>query len=237
MMYTNFPQQMSLWEAPHVRTSPLPEVEKDSAGRDTFGRRCDALFSHLGRDASFLRMLKAEFQQGFSMSFAVTWNLTATQRGRWYIQLAYSVRPMNDTECLSLVLWPTPTASDNRDRKPGNRQVVTRNGTVRPINSKGTQSIMRTSQAVQFWATPTAQDHKNYTLPPSVLGWDSVPGNLLGLKYAEYYNPAWLEQLMGLPPGWTSPDGRRGKAHSSILMSRREQLKRRRRITENESPL
>lgn len=57
-------------------------------------------------------------------------------------------------------LLPTPTASDIRNRKPGN-PFLTSNGTIRHRNAKGGQSQMRLSQVVQLLPTPTARDWKS----------------------------------------------------------------------------
>lgn len=51
--------------------------------------------------------------------------------------------------------------------------------------------------------TPTAQDAKNSTLPPSQRDRDSLPGYLLRLGIAGQLNPVWSEWLMGWPLGWT----------------------------------
>ena len=58
------------------------------------------------------------------------------------------------------------------------------------------------------WPTPMAQDAKNNTLPPSQREWDNIPGALLRAGENLRLNPAWVEQLMGVPLGWTLPEGR-----------------------------
>jgi hypothetical protein len=60
--------------------------------------------------------------------------------------------------------------------------------------------------------TPTAQDGKNFTLPPFQKERDSIPGYLLrnftasspSAKQGGQLNPDWVELLMGWPKGWTS---------------------------------
>ena len=56
-----------------------------------------------------------------------------------------------------------------------------------------------------LWPTPTAQDGKNSTLPPSQLERDSIIGALLksGSPSGGVVNPEWVEWLMGWPIGWT----------------------------------
>jgi hypothetical protein len=54
-----------------------------------------------------------------------------------------------------------------------------------------------------MWPTPTAQDAKNSTLPPSQKDRDSIPGELLKSGHVGQLNPTWVEWLMGFPEGWT----------------------------------
>jgi hypothetical protein len=65
--------------------------------------------------------------------------------------------PMSESDG---ALWPTPVASDVRNRQPGTPH-VTKNGTIRHINQHGQQSNMRLSQVVKFWATPTVNGNYN----------------------------------------------------------------------------
>jgi len=101
--------------------------------------------------------------------------------------------------------WVTPTASDTSNRMPPENFMITKNGTIRHINTKGQQSFTRLSQVVK-WSTPTANNAKNSTLPPSQAMRDSLAGEMLSLGLKEdgvRINPEWIEQLMGYPGGWT----------------------------------
>ena len=55
--------------------------------------------------------------------------------------------------------------------------------------------------------TPTAQDSKNSTLPPSQSDRDTVPGHLIREGHSGQLNPALVEWLMGYPAGWTELEG------------------------------
>ena len=59
--------------------------------------------------------------------------------------------------------------------------------------------------AARHWPTPTVNDSKNCTLPPSQVKHDNIPGALLrdGEKAGGALNPTWVEWLMGWPLGWT----------------------------------
>lgn len=57
----------------------------------------------------------------------------------------------------------------------------------------------------KVWPTPTVNDSKNCTLPPSQIKHDNIPGALLrdGEAPGGQLNPTWVEWLMGWPLGWT----------------------------------
>jgi hypothetical protein len=56
--------------------------------------------------------------------------------------------------------------------------------------------------------TPTTNDSKNSTLPPSQINRDGLAGAMLRndsipTGTATYLNPSFVEQMMGFPIGWT----------------------------------
>ena len=56
--------------------------------------------------------------------------------------------------------------------------------------------------------TPTTNDSKNSSLPPSQANRDSIPGAMLRddsipIGVATYLNPSFVEEMMGFPVGWT----------------------------------
>ena len=55
------------------------------------------------------------------------------------------------------------------------------------------------------WPTPTVNDSKNSTLPPSQITHDNIPGQMLrqGEVAGGQLNSDWVEWLMGWPIGWT----------------------------------
>lgn len=88
-------------------------------------------------------------------------------------------------------LWPTPTVCGNDNR--------------RGASQKSGDGL---ATAAKAWPTPTAHDWKDSGHEPAaqarnspcvpasaVMDADQAPGVL---------NPAWVELLMGLPPGWTA---------------------------------
>lgn len=86
--------------------------------------------------------------------------------------------------------WPTPTKAD---------------GCGGPGHS-GRAGGLNLRTAVKTWPTPTVNDSKNCTLPPSQIHHDNIPGALLrdGEQAGGQLNPAWVEWLMNWPINWTS---------------------------------
>jgi len=102
--------------------------------------------------------------------------------------------------------WPTPTAANRNDRedlaswqaRQARERAKGRNG-----NGMGTPLAV----AVRLWPTPKASDGDGSG------GSTRGRGNRSNLSdrvaqaqgNATLLNPAWVEALMGLPPGWTQP--------------------------------
>lgn len=233
--------QMSFLEEAPVKTSVLPEIEQALQGSVISGRRCAVLLESVGRESSFMRMFAEECQQVSLTEYVQTWNLTATQHGRWYILLQYSERLTNDTGCLSLAYWPTPSHSDDTERQPSPTPILTSTGTYRHLNAAGGQSQMRLSQVAKMWNTLKSSDWKHMTMSPPEASRDSITSDLMALGTTTgYLNPDWEELLMGLPPGYTdltrlrtfqaSPQVR---ASISIRMSHRAQLRKKANMQRN----
>lgn len=106
--------------------------------------------------------------------------------------------------------WPTPTAADARN--PGPAREGTRQG------SDGLASAA--------WATPMARDHRSGVVSDEVFEARSRPlSEQVGRTSPGMLNPAWVEALMGFPPGWTS-GGQPDEAKDSTRGSRRERSRR-----------
>ncbi|MFD3165493.1 hypothetical protein [Herpetosiphon sp. NSE202] len=84
-------------------------------------------------------------------------------------------------------MFPTPTVNGNYNRRG-----------VSATSGDGLATI------VNQFPTPTAQDAKNATLPPSQTDRDSIPGHLLRAGIVGQLNPDWVDVLMGFPRGWSA---------------------------------
>ena len=128
-------------------------------------------------------------------------------------------------------MWPTPTKSDGgggpgcSGRDGGlNLRTAVKYPTPTATNTKAVH--MRGSDkgkeraARSYLPTPTVNDAKNSTLPPSQVEHDNLPGYLLrdGEKSGGQLNPTWVEWLMGWPLGWTDcAASAMGKSHIAPL--------------------
>jgi hypothetical protein len=117
--------------------------------------------------------------------------------------------------------WPTPSA--NKITESGdllNKDGTKWDGIQKPHSAKtGEQVQSALTDSVKQWPTPTARDHKGANAPEGLTRkdgksrLDTLPNaaqyqsqdpesNSLHMKSHEL-NPSWVEQLMGLPVGWT----------------------------------
>jgi hypothetical protein len=92
-------------------------------------------------------------------------------------------------------MLPTPRAGETSDRTstPGNRFSLS------AWASRGCSTL----------PTPTTNDSKNASLPPSQAERDGLAGAMLRndsipTGAATYLNPSFVEEMMGFPVGWTA---------------------------------
>jgi hypothetical protein len=114
----------------------------------------------------------------------------------------------NPETVIAREMLPTPSACVANDgERPetwlARREVVKAKG----INGNGMG--MPLTIAAQLLSTPTVNDSRNSTLPPSQRGRDSLPGQMLRddsipTGAATYLNPSFVEEMMGYPVGWTA---------------------------------
>jgi len=192
------------------------EVCKTTA---TSGQRLLPLLQQRGPVGSLLKML-ATSSQWYSTLYRLTWRCKATKSGRRYFQLAHSMRR---TSASVLSSWPTPIANN----ATGGRGYQA-DGTPYPHRHTGSTLIDAVGKAWQtplasdangtrkadgkrgvglntqaMWATPTAHDAKNMSMPPTAALREDLTGDMMRCGQQGYLNPDWVEQLMGLPVGWT----------------------------------
>jgi hypothetical protein len=98
----------------------------------------------------------------------------------------------------ALTLLPTPKAADGERGRDKAR--------ARP-DAKSRE--LATTVRDRMLPTPTVNDSKNSTLPPSQIDRDGLAGAMLRddsipTGEATYLNPSFVEEMMGFPVGWTA---------------------------------
>ena len=189
----------------HANRGAWPENNAENRTKDISGRKCLELYEKSGRDTSWPKMF-VDLLNRVSTRLPHNWKTVASPSGRLLFQLAPSGRRTEETDCGSWPepqancstgagtqgplndiniqtptdMWPTPAA---RDWKSGHASQATLERNSRPLN-----------EIVTAWPTPTANRRSGLQSH----GKNAILGTL---------NPAWVEALMGYPPGWTSPSG------------------------------
>ena len=187
----------------------------------TSGRKCLELYRRLDPVGSLVRMLLASSHWRSTKCF-LTWKESATPAKRLLFRLVPSMPRTGETV---VPFWATPT---ERDSKGANSmEHLTREGRrnhtdqlanqVRfwpmpsAMDAKGldrnlwkdataTRSVLL-CQKIAMFPTPLARDFKSPDMDPNSKRFSqktelpSVVGGQL--------NPAWVEQMMGFPIGWT----------------------------------
>ena len=103
---------------------------------------------------------------------------------------------------------PTPSACVAND---GERVAswMDRRERVKLTAKNGNGMGMPLTIAAQLLPTPTTNDSKNASLPPSQQDRDGLAGAMLRddsipTGAATYLNPSFVEEMMGYPVGWTA---------------------------------
>lgn len=173
----------------------------------TSGRRCFALYGTNTHLSSLTKMLMERFPTASLTGRLMIWKVKATPAKRMYYQLRPLGRSIGGTGFGLLLMTPTAAlrlepAEIFRDRA---KRKSYKNGTK--FNTLGSQLIYGL-----LIPTPTLNDSKNSTMPPSqAYCRKGCQGTLvsallhMGISPRTLLNPQLFECLMGYPKGWTTP--------------------------------
>lgn len=169
---------------------PLAKEQESTASAPAYGDRWRELSVRYDRDSSSWRTHRSLWDEDLS-ACSLTLPRWGSMRDGVLSELLTLARR---TAANDAGLWPTPTAS-----------LGTKGGRVTPRKSREGWTLIESVSARKTWPTPTVNDSKNCTLPPSQVKHDNIPGALLrdGEKAGGALNPTWVEWLMGWPLGWT----------------------------------
>ena len=175
---------MSLAEDSHVRTSVQPERERASQEQSPVcGRTWHELSVRFDLVSCSWKTARSLFPEDLHWSSVIL--------PRWGMMLNGECWERNTpgllTRDIGSGLWPTPTVTENHNRKGA---------------SKTSGDGLAT--AVKSWPTPTCHDRKGES--GAKRGKGAVGGPCLTMVVGGTLNPMWVEWLMGWPVGWTDCD-------------------------------
>ena len=199
----------------------------------TSGRKYLPLCKQSGRLGAFSRMF-LDTSVWASTKCYLTWKAKATPSNRLLFQLAPSMPRTDETGSGlwptattqdnpqvrgqgktigtnrgttlggAVRMWPTPDASD---RGPRSADLVVNQSTVQRRDS-GQKRGMDLQTAAKFFPTPTANEDAagtpNGKMQAMLGNHPDVRGTTPQHWAQGSLNPAWVEWLMGYPPGWTN---------------------------------
>ena len=180
-------------------SSHTSETESESANPELFS----------SKTLKELSQVKPQTDSQFSNMSSESWKAWVTEQRREYSQRVKSAHLTRESESLS---WATPIANDAK----GSDYAGTRK------NPKG----LYLGGQVKNWPTASTRDHKGGymggrirngkvsmdTLDVAVQAYtkggllDQEKNSTNGKHQGQQLNPNWVEQLMGLPTGWTDCD-------------------------------
>lgn len=199
----------------------------------TSGQRCSELLRNCGPVGLLVKTL-LESSTWHSTRCFLTWKYKATKQGRLFFQLAPLMPRTVGTELQS---WPTPTARDCRTansmehltRPGGQNHRKQLNNAVQLFPTATARCWKMASETETRQGGPDLQTAaKMFPTPTtgaSLCGGSNTYKSLKALEESGeitaeerqsmaagsggQLNPAWVEALMGFPPGWTElePDG------------------------------
>ena len=187
----------------HVSHLAQPEVEKEKKTQDTCGHTLENTSEQLDLFGVSSRMSSDIPRWGYGESCPI-WKKRVTDAYGEYSQRKKLAHHTKERESLS---WPSP-------RTGGGSRPNGKGGRVLNEEVKIAEKIWKRGE--KRWGTPQASDHvegarTRVDSGQKCLGrdlnrlnshQDQMKNNTNG-KHQEQLNPDWVEQLMGLPIGWT----------------------------------
>ena len=199
----------SLGDSP-ANLFPMQEAEKELKTQDTSIPTSVMESEDVDQDLFSWKMLKESSvpkqkqDEVFCSMSSKTWKEWVTSQRQEYSQRVKLAHLTKENESSS---WPTASARDHKGGYQGGR---IRNGKVSmdtldvavQAHTKGglldQKNPNTTGKNQESWGTPSASDHKGHP------GKNSKQARITKqVSNPNKLNPNWVEQLMGLPVGWT----------------------------------
>lgn len=184
--------------ATHASPFPPPGSDKARLMTATSGRKLIGSWVNSGPLGSCVKMLLGTSAWASTSCF-LTWKAKATPANRLLFQLAPSAPRIDGT---GFGLWPTAMAGDTAERT--NEKYLARR---ERLGLPNTLAMM--VARVELFPTPQSSDDRDRgNLSNPAIQRRLAMGKQLNLSMVASpesgaLNPAWVEALMGFPPGWT----------------------------------
>ena len=197
-------EQLTLFpEDSHANRFQTPGSAEAQQTTVISGRKCLELSKNCGPLGSLEKML-LESSAWRSTRCFLTWKYRATKRGHLLFQIAVSMPHTGETVS---PLWHTPNVPNGGRVSPPDMSPTGR----MPDGKKRQVGLEHQVRMVErgLWPTPTANDAKNSSLPPSQIKRKQLVGSIMkelepqAKDSCGQLNPTWVEWLMGFPAGWT----------------------------------
>ena len=204
---TELGESTSSVEAIPASPSPTPGSKEATKILAISGRRCAELLAKSDPLGCLLKMLLVTSPWA-STKCLLTWKPTATPGGRLLFRLVPKTLRTSDSDsgswlatatatanqlCPSMQkwkgcreIWPTPTSRDWKD------------GTAEACRNVPANGLL--GREVHLWGTPNSHPR---TFTPRQQTRPNDEKYQLANQVGGSLNPAWVEWLMGFPPGWT----------------------------------
>jgi hypothetical protein len=221
------PYQYSLFETKltsllaAIHVSPLVQQgsEKETKTLDTCGHTYGDTSKQLDLFESFLKTSKDTSALDLEKSLATWKALVTEQRGEYSQRVKLALRT-KESESTS---WATPRTTDSA----GGARTLNDKGQRISVSDPTKTYGANLSDQVRHWPTPSARDHKGavsvdrtheklkqghrahmgtldaYSVYHETYGPPDLAKTNTRGKPVGHLNPDWVEQLMGLPTGWT----------------------------------
>jgi hypothetical protein len=213
------------WEDIPASRSVAQGSEKERKTQDTYGHTSEAMSGQLDLFGAFSKMSEVTPRWGYGESCPI-WKKMVTERSGDCTQRRKQARLTNASDASSWRNYPTPTALEEKYRIGGNTQAsknltaMARRGElnsnwatpntmdymetrsaegVEKIASGARKGRKRPSNLREQVDKKTCDIYKQLNGPPAPEK-SSTSGKNHG---SPKLNPNWVEQLMGLPVGWT----------------------------------
>lgn len=182
----------------HASHSQPQESDKGKTTPDTSGPTYEEQSTLFALDGASSKTSKDISQWGCLTSLK-TWDEWVTERRGEYSQRRKLAPPTDENGCLS---WRTPTVAETHNQDYSTQ-----------IYLQNQVKMNWPTQMARDWKDGPGQTHRgqrdNSKLPMVVFHdgrQDPANPSTTGKNQGQQLNPNWVEQLMGLPTGWTALD-------------------------------